>query len=49
MIKITKIKAKHTKYFYIVITLFKLLTISIGTLGIKKFDIRFQISWGWDK
>lgn len=56
-IKITKqyIKKGHRRkgekeyfiYRYVTIILFKIITISMGHIGLKKFDLRVEIKWGW--
>ncbi len=58
MIKITKCKIKKGKrrkgerkfsiYRYITISFLKIFKISIGQLGFKKVDIRFEMKWGWE-
>ena len=38
---------EYFTYRYITIILLKILTISIGQIGFRKFDLRFEIKWGW--
>jgi hypothetical protein len=38
---------KYLTYRYMTISFLKIFKISIGQLGFKKMDIRFEIKWGW--
>lgn len=40
---------KPKRYIHKEITLFKIFRISFYKMGMKKFTLRFEIGWGWDK
>ena len=37
------------KYIHQETVIFKIFRISFYKMGIRKFCLRFEISWGWDK
>ncbi len=49
-IKITReiSRGEYFTYRYMTITFLKIFKISIGQLGFRKVDIRFEMRWGWE-